>query len=181
MANRFELVEHCDELEAILNRHKDALGDDIAAYRNHCYRVLNYCAYLKPDADLELYAIAVAFHDLGIWTQRTFDYLEPSIHLANMYLNQIGHGAKAKTVTEMIDNHHKILPLQSGINDDVEVFRKADWVDVTFGVISHGVDVGFKRKLNQKFPNNGFHKFLLKQTLKRFLSHPLNPLPMFKL
>ena len=130
---------------------------------------------------MNLYAIAVAFHDLGIWVERTFDYLAPSINLANIYLNQTGQGAKAKTVADMIDNHHKILPLKSDTDADAEVFRKADWIDVTMGIISHGIDGGFKRQLKQNLPNQGFHKFLLKQTWKRFLSHPLNPLPMFKI
>jgi HD superfamily phosphodiesterase len=32
--------------------------------------------------DLEKIAAAAVFHDLGIWTDRTFDYIAPSIALA---------------------------------------------------------------------------------------------------
>ena len=57
---------------------------DFTAYRNHAYRVVNFCAHSRPAPTprLEKIALAAAFHDLGIWTAHTFDYLEPSIDLA---------------------------------------------------------------------------------------------------
>lgn len=53
------------------------LGDDFTAYRNHTYRVANLCVALsRTNAEqLEKIAMATAFHDLGIWTDHTFDYL----------------------------------------------------------------------------------------------------------
>jgi HD superfamily phosphodiesterase len=49
------------------------------AYKNHAYRVANLCvAFSSGDgAQLEKIATAAAFHDLGIWTNHTFDYLGP--------------------------------------------------------------------------------------------------------
>ena len=35
---------------------------------------------------IEKIAVATAFHDLGIWTDGTFDYLQPSVRLASAYL-----------------------------------------------------------------------------------------------
>jgi hypothetical protein len=32
--------------------------------------------------DLEKIAVAAVFHDLGIWTNKTFDYIAPSVALA---------------------------------------------------------------------------------------------------
>ena len=37
----------------------------------------------------EKYAIASVFHDVGIWTDHTFDYLDPSIEQAKIYLTEI--------------------------------------------------------------------------------------------
>jgi hypothetical protein len=37
--------------------------------------------------------IAACFHDLGIWTDHTFDYLSPSAGLARDYLQRYGLSA----------------------------------------------------------------------------------------
>ena len=78
------LLERIDPLDRVLEKHAVELGRDLTAYRNHTYRVLNLCVALAPcaDAALEKVALAAAFHDLGIWSARTFDYLQPSIELA---------------------------------------------------------------------------------------------------
>ena len=34
-------------LDELLQQHAAALGRDHAAYRNHCYRVVNFCAALS--------------------------------------------------------------------------------------------------------------------------------------
>ena len=77
------LLERLDPLDRVLETHASALGDDFNAYRNHTYRVVNLCTALSPcaDASLEKVALAAAFHDLGIWTNGTFDYIAPSITL----------------------------------------------------------------------------------------------------
>ena len=78
------LLERLDPLDRVLETHAVELGGDFTAYRNHAYRVVNFCCALAPCADtsLEKVALAAAFHDLGIWTAHTFDYLAPSIRLA---------------------------------------------------------------------------------------------------
>ena len=79
-------------LEDVLLAHAPQLGADLPGYRNHAYRVANLCAALRPpDPDSrDRIAIAAAFHDLGIWTADTFDYLPPSIELATDYLRRSG-------------------------------------------------------------------------------------------
>ena len=71
----------------VLDAHASALGKDFVAYRNHVYRVMNLCVAIVGDRGvLEKIATAAVFHDLGIWTDRTFDYLAPSIALAREHL-----------------------------------------------------------------------------------------------
>ena len=74
------LLTSLPTLDAVLVAHAAALGDDFTGYRNHAYRVANLTIALSSfDADaVEQIALAAAFHDLGIWTDCTFDYLEPS-------------------------------------------------------------------------------------------------------
>jgi hypothetical protein len=43
----------------------------------------------KQTENTDKYAIAAAFHDLGIWTHQTFKYLERSINQAREYLDKI--------------------------------------------------------------------------------------------
>jgi hypothetical protein len=75
----------------VLETHAAALGGDFKAYRNHAYRVVNLCVALSSGHQVEKIAIAAAFHDLGIWTDGTFDYLQPSVKLASDYLTHSGN------------------------------------------------------------------------------------------
>ena len=62
---------------------------------------------------------------MGIWTNKTFDYLQPSMELARAHLGRAG-------------------------------------------------------KAEKQWPDEGFHMGLVRQELKRFLTHPWSPLPMFR-
>ena len=57
-------------------------------YRNHVYRVTHLCLPVAGDnaVELEKLAVAAVFHDLGIWTNHTFDYIGPSVALAREHL-----------------------------------------------------------------------------------------------
>ena len=52
------------------------------------YRVVDLCLAIVGDSRVELEKIAVAavFHDLGIWTNKTFDYIAPSVAIAREHL-----------------------------------------------------------------------------------------------
>ena len=68
-------------IEAILEDCKDRIGDDHADYRGHVHRMFNYCLALNPAAEEERTKLAIAarFHDIGLWSDDTADYLVPSI------------------------------------------------------------------------------------------------------
>jgi len=170
-------------LDELLQHHAAALGKDFAGYRNHTYRVINFCSALstKEPEQLQKIAIATAFHDLGIWTDQTFDYLPPSEMLAQAYLAGTGKPEWTPEIRAMIHEHHKITSYQSNPIGLVEAFRKADWVDVSRGLISFGLPSEFLRTIFSTFPNAGFHKRLVQLSFSRLLSHPLSPLPMIRL
>lgn len=175
-----EIIRHHQLLDIILELHKPQLKDDFKAYRNHCYRVLNFYATFvaRNPENLNKGAVAAAFHDIGIWTDGTLDYLAPSIKRAKDYLVDIHHSYWQEDVSLMIDNHHKITPFHN--NARVEGFRKADWLDVSLGMVTFGLNRSFITTIQREFPDSGFHIRLIQLSLANTLKHPLRPLPIFK-
>lgn len=170
-------------LDQVLNAHAADLGGDFTAYRNHTYRVANLCVALSAgDAgSLQKIAIATAFHDMGIWTDGTFDYLQPSVRLASAHLARSDRADWTSEVTEMILQHHKISPYRGEPALLVEPFRRSDWVDVSRGLITFGLSRKFLRELYAMWPSAGFHNRLVLLELSRLRTHPWNPLPMLRL
>jgi len=169
-------------LDDLLQKHAPALGDDMAAYRNHCYRLVNFAHALAagdPEQQDKL-CIAAAFHDLGIWTHRTFDYLPPSELLAREALPLLQRADWADEIADMINQHHKITACAPHRTALVEAFRQADWIDVSAGVLRHGLPRALIREAQSAFPDAGFHRRLLQLGTRRALRHPFSPLPMMR-
>ncbi len=172
-----------DTLDAILERHADALGPDRTPYRHHAYRVINFCAALASapsDEALEKMQIAVAFHDLGIWTDHTFDYLPPSRGRAGAYLRASGREAWLPEIDAMILEHHKLRRYKENSGWLVEAFRRADLVDVSYGARAFGLPRALVRDVYARYPDEGFHARLVQLAWQRFKQHPLSPLPMMR-
>jgi hypothetical protein len=176
------LRTHLATLDAIIDAHAADLGADAEPYRNHTYRVANLCmAFAGDAADVTKIEIAAAFHDLGIWTDHTFDYLEPSVAQAEAYLARSGRSDLASEIAMIIRMHHKVTRHRGEPGWLVEPFRKADWVDVTRGLLRFGLPRSMIRALYSQWPSAGFHKRLLQLEFGHLRRHPLNPLPVFKL
>lgn len=168
-------------IDDVLDRNKSVLGKQFEKYRNHVYRVFILCQELDTSQEnIEKYAIAAVFHDLGIWTDGTFDYLEPSINQAKKYLIDNKKVEWVEEISLMIDMHHKRSKYRGPFEQTVEVFRRADWVDVTKGRMTFNINKEVIKKTIEAYPLLGFHRFLLLLTLKNFFKSPLNPLPMLK-
>ncbi|MDF1506202.1 HD domain-containing protein [Roseisolibacter sp. H3M3-2] len=168
--------------DALLAEHAPAIGDDLAGYRNHVYRVANLCLALSgADGEArERVEVAAALHDVGIWTARTFDYLAPSAAVAADHLRRAGRAAWVPEVTTMIAEHHRVRPYR-GAGALVEPFRRADWIDVSWGALALGAPRAFVRAVRAAWPDAGFHRRLAALTLARARVHPLSPLPMLRL
>ena len=169
-------------VDQVLGAHASALGGDFVAYTNHVYRVVNLCVRLVSASAEELHriAIAAAFHDLGIWTAGTFDYLRPSVALATAYLVRSRAPELVPEVEAMILEHHKISPYRGPSQPLVEAFRKADWIDVSRGLLTFGIPRRFVAELYARWPSAGFHRRLIQLSLQRFRSNPWTPLPMVR-
>ncbi len=178
------ILERVTLLDELFAEGAEVLGADLAAYRNHAYRVFNLTRGFieRPDSGTnERIATAAYFHDVGIWTDGTYDYLAPSAARALAWLARTGHDVWSSEVSRMISEHHKLTPYREPEGELVEAFRRGDWIDVTLGVRRFGLDRSFVAEVRAAFPNAGFHRRLLDLGLKRCRTHPLSPLPMLRL
>lgn len=187
--NRHEHGGHDDgivrvdpQIEAILRPRRDLIGDDYAGYRGHVYRVFNLCLQLRDvDADeRRKLAIALAFHDIGLWSARTVDYLPPSEAEARDWLAGQGLSAWGDEIGLMIAMHHRVRRWRDPATPLVEVMRRADLVDFSRGLYRAGLPRAFLRRLSRAIPNAGFHRFLMRGALDWFRHHPLRPPPFLR-
>ncbi len=159
-----------------------ALGKDALPYRNHVERLLAICTKINQllvESELLAFRVAAVFHDLGIWSDGTFDYLPPSRLRAVDWLQANGHADKTPLVEALIENHHKITPA-GDVSDAVEIFRQADWMDVSLGLLSFELPREHYRAILKQYPDAGFHKRLLQLGSKQMLTKPWQPMPMMR-
>jgi len=171
-------------VEKLLDPYRRELGADFEGYRNHCLRVFLFCEAFcacgsAPEQE-EKIAVAAAFHDLGIWTANTFDYLPHSVELAKRHLETTGRQEWSGEITAMIEEHHKLTPWRSNGTWLVEEFRRADLVDLSVGIVRFGLDGALVGKVIEDYPNTGFHRTLFRLGLRRLRTHPFDPLPMMR-
>lgn len=166
-------------MDNILESYKGYLGADYQKYRGHCYRLINYMIALGlGEEDLEVCQYAIPFHDLGIWTAQTMDYLAPSCEEAIKYIKKNNENIDSKQVSNIINNHHKITKIKG--DSGAELLRKADLIDLTTSFVSFGIDKKTKKIIKQRFPYHGFQFFIYKKVMKHAIRNILNPFPMLK-
>lgn len=71
-------------VDEILGNWKTVIGKNYEGYKNHVYRMIHFCFAIKDcnSDERQKVIIAACFHDLGLFTENTVDYLPPSIVLA---------------------------------------------------------------------------------------------------
>jgi hypothetical protein len=78
----------------------------------------------------------------------------------------------------MIREHHKLRSYKNSPGWLVELFRRADLVDVSMGIFKFGLPSAYLSQLFAEWPSAGFHRRLVQLSLARARTHPWNPLPM---
>ena len=167
-------------IDDTLNGWSESIGRDLNGYRNHVYRMVNFTYAMGEfdEAARQTIAIAGCFHDIGIWPERTLDYLEPSANRAEEYLAEKGLSGVQPRIREMICQHHKLRRFKS--DPLVEAFRKGDLVDLSLGKFKCGLPNSYVREVKAAFPNAGFHKCLVGVASRWILRHPLSPVPVLR-
>lgn len=171
-------VQHID---AILAPWREQIGSDYLAYRNHVVRMATCCLWLKPCSaeQQRLIEVAACFHDIGLWTANTLDYLPPSLPPAEAYLAEHGLSDAYPIVREMILMHHSLRALPAA-DPLVELFRQGDWVDFSRGLVRFGLARADLAELAKQYPNAGFHRLLARRSVAWFVRNPFNPAPMMR-
>ena len=108
------------------------------------------------------------------------DYLPPSIDQARLYLTEHGLADWIPEVEIIIDLHHKVLSYRGVVSPLVEIFRKADLADFSWGMVTGGVPGATVRAAKTAYPNAGFHRRLMHLAGGWFAKHPLSPPPFMK-
>jgi len=167
-------------IDALLDPYRSLLAGDWQGYRNHCQRTLAFTLLLSGahGEEAECVATAIAFHDLGVWTTGTLDYLEPSVALAFVYLDEESRPHWRAEVAAIIRDHHKLTP--SSFGGLAEAFRQADAIDLSCGCLRFGLAKEQIRAVRAAFPNAGFHRCLMGRLWRQILSDPAHPLPMMR-
>jgi hypothetical protein len=176
------LVLEESRIESILSLWRDRIGAEYDGYRGHVYRVFNVCLQLRACTaeERDKLAIALAFHDIGLWSAHTADYLPPSEAEAVAWLDRNGLSAWREEIALMIRMHHRIRRWRDPRTPLVETLRRADLVDFSRGLYRAGLPRAFLRDLSAAIPNAGFHRFLLRGARDWFLRHPLRPPPFLR-
>ena len=176
------LVERHPVIEDALDAWDAALASARPAYRGHAYRVFNYArALLGTEARDDALAVASAFHDIGIWTDGTWDYIAPSMARAAEFIASRLPGAPTSLVTDLIANHHRLRRVRGGTDPDVaEAFRRADLADVSLGIVRSGIPAELVKDAAAAFPYAGFHAGLIRAATPWIIRHPWNPFPMMR-
>jgi hypothetical protein len=171
-----------DVIDGILAAWKPAIGAEFAGYRNHVVRMAAFCFALRECSAEERRKIQIAacFHDIGIWTAHTLDYLQPSVRPAREYLAHHGLDDWSEEIEAMILQHHKLRRVTAAPSALVELFRQGDLVDFSLGLVRFGLPRASVRQMRRRHPNAGFHKTLARLAARWVIRHPLNPAPMMR-
>lgn len=169
--------------DKILTQYREVIGRDFTGYRHHVTRMLNFCHYLggglTEEESLKC-QIAAAFHDIALWTHDRVDYLEPSVMECHQYLETTDYSDWQNEISLMIEMHHLVSAYEGPYEDLVELFRKADLVDFSLGIVKFGIPASFIKAVKTALPNAGFHLALMRFTGKQLTRNPFNPLPMMR-
>jgi hypothetical protein len=177
-----KLVDRHPLIEEILDASRARLGDAFLGYRGHVYRTFNFCRYLSaesPDRDDKI-AIAAAFHDLTAFPDGDLDYLESSAAAAKEHLEASGRRDWIPEIELTILLHHKIRSYRDAHAELVEPFRRADWIEVSYGALRFGVPAALVAEARATFPMAGLYTTVLRAMGSWAIRHPTNPAPILR-
>ncbi len=173
------IIDKNAQMDYILAHYRTQIGTDFERYNGHCYRVLNYVNLFGLEKE-ELYAasVIIPFHDLGIWTHHSMDYLDNSVREAKRFFHEKNMGVEDELIDSMILDHHKMTSTKSSL---AEKLRKADLMDLSFGFIHFGRPGSQLKAIKSAFPSHGFQWDIYRKVTGYAVRHLGNPFPMMKI
>ena len=153
-------------VDSLLGAYRHVIGDDYDGYRNHVYRTVTYAMHFLGQDPNAAPAVetAMAYHDIGLWTDRELAYLEPSEAVALADNAKYGWQIDPDVLRGIIHWHHKVFRYRGPNERIIEACRKADWIDASMGWLRKGMRRSDVAAVEAAFPNCGFHQTLLRLT-----------------
>ena len=138
--------------------------------------------------DLNIVALAIAYHDIALWTDGALDYLVPSAAVMEREIPAKKGGKKLEsqvwaaasslpnfsladlaTAKEIILQHHKFTAWKPSAKAEadgvdpvlVNAVRRGDWADATVGIVKSGMPALNLETVYDAIPEAGFHNMLL--------------------
>lgn len=174
----FKIVTEAPNMDTYLSKYKQDFGAAHDVYRNHCLRVLSFARHIlvtetgfdeeQAESAMPVMEIALAYHDMGLFTDLSLEYLEPSAARAEKDLEGTLSADEIKLVRDIIVWHHKVFPW-SGEDERstaiVNAVRKGDWVDATTcllggSFVRKGLSAADVVATHTALPEMGFGSFL---------------------
>jgi hypothetical protein len=155
-------LEETNATRACLDALRELIGGRVeTAMELHCLRVYEIASELGARRglalDRELLLCAAWLHDAGLYPgAATSDaYVRDGRRLAERVLAPYGWSPeRTQRVGDAIECHHELRP-QWRRGAEVELLRRADLVDVSFGLVAFGLDRVWLRDLARRAPRTG--------------------------
>jgi hypothetical protein len=156
------IIDKDDVVERELAPLRACIGEDFDGYRNHVYRVLTYAMHFLDGEPRwrEPIAFALAYHDVGLWTDRALAYLEPSERHAEDARATSAFDLNPTLIRDLIHWHHKVTPFRGDNARVVNAVRKADWIDASGGRLLKGLSRRQVVEVMTAIPPLGFYETL---------------------
>ena len=156
---------------------QDAVGTDFEGYRNHCLRTLTFVYHQMPDSVfdkqpniLDIVSVALAFHNVGMWTLEPRDYKNHSIAVMEQHVKKEGKwdNTSINMMREIILLHDLFGQYKDGesewMNEMINTVRHAYWADTTVGFIRGEMHASIVEAAYKKVPDAGYHNVITSMT-----------------
>lgn len=143
-------------VDNVLDGWRIMLGSDFIDYRNHCYRMLNFCLAFCSEHDdaVDKVSIAAVFHDLSTWAGSSISSLASSRRMIREYLLETDLSSWCEEIETMIEFRHKDMKYSNYPDWLVEPFRKADWINRSEGRLKFGLSADYVAAVMVTFPGS---------------------------
>lgn len=166
---------------------RELAGDTADAMEGHCLRLKRIATALAAkegvELDDEVLACAASLHDAGLYEGAASDdhpYVEDGAILARDVLAPFNWSEERLTLcADAIERHHE-LRSQWDRGAEVELVRRADIVDVSACLISHGYPRADYKRLVADVPREGMYGAIFGLVAHEISHHPVNMLKIFR-
>jgi HD superfamily phosphodiesterase len=182
----FDELAGTDATRAALARLRSATGAGDGPMERHCLRARHIAARLAADRgwtiDDELLTVAAILHDIGLYptVSRGGVYTADGAALARQLLAEHGWSPeRIERCERAIDRHHELRG-QLSQGAEVEALRLADRVELSAGILSHGIERAWLRSLYAHLPRHGLVGELVREIGRALRERPLTLPQIFR-